>query len=86
MQMYLAGFRRVDEDGDAQVEWFDSVTAENAESAKKEAKKAKKKAEEVEQEEEVIAQGNEVPEIVVPTVETEVKDDGKAEITVKVTK
>ena len=86
MQMYLAGFRRVDENGEAQIEWFDKVNSENAESTKKESKKAKEKAKEIEKEEEKIAEGNEVPEIVVPTVETEVKEDGKTEITVKVTK
>lgn len=86
MQMYLAGFRRVDEDGEVQPEGFDKVNAENAESAKAEAKKAKAKAKEAEKAVEVEAQGNEVPEIVVPTVEVEAQDDGKEGITVKVTK
>lgn len=86
MQMYLAGFRRVDEDGEVQPEGFDKVTSDNVEVEKSESKKAKAKAKEAEKAVEVEAQGNEVPEIVVPTVETEAKDDGKADITVKVTK
>jgi len=86
MQMYLAGFRRVDEDGEAKVEWFDAVTAENAEDAKEAEKVSKKKTKEDAKEAEKVQEGNEVPEIVVPTVETEVKDDKKEAITVKVTK
>jgi hypothetical protein len=86
MQMHLTGFRRLDEEGEAKVEGFDAVTAENAENAKSEAKKAKAKAKEAEKAVEVEAQGNEVPEIVVPTVEVEAQDDGKDAVTVKVTK
>lgn len=89
MRMYLGGFRRVDEDGEAQVEGFDAVNAENAEKATLEAKEVAKEAKKAAKEVEKMEEGNKVPDIVPPgttPVETEVKDDGKEEVTVKVTK
>lgn len=89
-RMYLAGFRQIGEDGEAQKEGND-VAVEEAEAkrieeeklAKAEAKKAEKAAKEVEG-------GNKVPEIVVPgndvAVKVETKDDGEDAIIVKVTK
>jgi len=68
MRMYLGGFRRVGEDGEAKVEQFDAVNAENAEKAAEEAKKAEKEAKKAAKEAEKEAEGNKVPEIVPPIV------------------
>lgn len=89
-RMYLAGFRQLGEDGETQKEGND-VAVEEAEAKRLEAEKlAKAEAKKAEKEAKAVEGGNKVPEIIVPgttgTVETEVKDDGKDEITVKVTK
>lgn len=89
-RMYLAGFRQLGEDGEAQKEGND-VAVEEAEAKRLEAEKlAKEEAKKAEKEAKAVEGGNKVPEIIVPgttgTVETEAKDDGKDEITVKVTK
>lgn len=90
MRMYMGGFRQVGEDGEANVEGFDAVNAENAKKAAEEAKNAEKAAKKAAKEVEKVEEGNQVPEIVppivAPTVDTEVKDDGSDAVTVKVTK
>lgn len=99
-RMFMAGFRQIDEEtGEAKKEGND-VAVEEAEAKRvEEEKKAKAEAKKAEKEAKAVEGGNKVPEIVVPgstddkkveeekkatTVETEIKDDGKAEITVKV--
>lgn len=88
MQIYLTGFRKVEENGDVALEGNDAVVAENAKKAEAEAKEAKKSAKKAKEEETKVEEGNAVPEIVVPTVavETKVEENGDEGITVKVTK
>lgn len=87
-RLYMAGFRKVLENGETdKAKTPETVIAENATKATADAVEAKKaEAEEAKKIEEE-GQGEKVPEVTIPTgatVETEVKDDGKDAVTVKV--
>ena len=83
-RMYLAWFREVLENGETEVYGNEVALAENAEIAKKAEKEAKVQAKKEAKESEKELEGNAVPEIIVPMVDTTAIDDSKDEITIKV--
>ncbi len=91
-RMFLAGFRQLDVKGKVKLEGNDKVVRENVAKAKKEADEIAKLAASTDAENAKLAEGNVVPTITVPgstdtapVVTTDVKEDGQADITIKVT-
>ncbi len=84
-RLFLAGFRALDDNGEVTTTGSnDAVVAENKAKAKKDADTKKKAEKEEEAQKKEDEKGIQVPDIVVPQVETEVKSDGDNGINIKV--
>ena len=84
-RLFLAWFRAIDENGEVSTKGTnDAVASENKAKAKKDAEAKKKAEKEEEAQKKEDEKGAEVPEIVVPQVETGVKEDGDTGINIKV--
>ena len=87
-RLHMAGFRKVLENGEFdKLKTNENVVEENVKKAEAEAKEEKKVEIEEAKKLEEEGEGEKVPEVTIPTgatVETEVKDDGKEAVTVKV--
>lgn len=89
-RLHMAGFRKVLENGEFdKLKTNENVVEENAKKAEAEAKEEKKVEIEEAKKLEEEAEGEKVPEVTLPTetpaVETEAKEDGETDVTVKVT-